>query len=174
MNRYYTSEESGAKERKKKKKRKRKRHTRAVRLETFPVGVTRLSGPRIRRKTPLTPPLCVRSLSRPRAMLISGTRHGRPSSAPFAVLDGNGTCARGSLRYLLLALLEELVIVIGGGARTRAERVRAASLVSASGRPTIHHQGLPSPITNIVCAKSPLRALYDYVGWCWCWWRRRR
>ena len=67
--------------------------------------------------TPLTPPLCVLPPSLPRAVLICGIRRGLSSCVPSATLDGNGTCAtRGSFRFLLFVLLDDLVFaIIGGG-----------------------------------------------------------
>ena len=50
-------------------------------------------------------------------MLTCGIRRGLSSCVPSATLDGNGTCAtRGSFRFLLFALLDDLVFaIIGSG-----------------------------------------------------------
>ena len=68
--------------------------------------------------TPLAPLFCVLPPSLPRAVLICGMRRGLSSCVPSATLDGNGTCAcaRTSFRFLLFALLDDIVFaIIGGG-----------------------------------------------------------
>ena len=88
--------------------------------EIVPIEVVGLSRPGFRRNMPSTPPFCMRPPSRLRAVLICGTRRGLSSCAPSATLDGNSTCARASLCFLLLALLDDFVLAIGGGNTGRA------------------------------------------------------
>jgi hypothetical protein len=87
--------------------------------------------------TPLTPPLCVRPPSRPRAMLICGIRRDVSSSAPASPSaavtlwfwrgddDGNGNETEGDnagarasfpcfLRLFALLLEDDFVLAIGG------------------------------------------------------------
>lgn len=56
----------------------------------------------------LTPPLFVRQPSRPRALLVCGTLQGLSSCMPSTTLNENGTSACASLRWRLLALLDDL------------------------------------------------------------------
>ena len=110
--------------------------------------------------TPLTPPLCVCLPSRPRAVLICGTRRGLSSCVPSATLHGNGTCARASLRFLLLALLDDLVLAIGGGNTGGA----VSSGVASIGVGSTHSSSSRSAESDeIVREKSTAVALREIV-----------
>jgi hypothetical protein len=85
-----------------------------ARLEIVPVGVIKLSRPKIRSNNALN----TTALRPPAITSTRGAhlRRGLSSCTPSATVDGNGTCARSSLRFLLLALPDDLVFaMIGGG-----------------------------------------------------------
>lgn len=110
--------------------------------------------------TPLTTPLRVCLPSRPRAVLICGTRRGPSLGTPSTTLEGNGTYAHASLSFRLLALLEDLVLAIGGG-NTRGA---VSSDVAGIGVGSIHSSSSISAASNeIVREKSNLFALRAIV-----------
>ena len=124
--------------------------------------------------TPLTPTLCVLPPSLPRAVLICGMRHGLSSCIPSATLYGNSTWAtRGSFRFLLFALLGELVLTMIGG-RNAVDGADSRDIGGIGVKsPTLRCRG-PLKSTKSRVMKSPLRlACCCYVGQ-WRWGRRRR
>jgi hypothetical protein len=88
-----------------------------ARLEIVPVRVIKLSRPRIRRNHALnTTALRTPSITPTRSAHLRYTTRSVLLNAFRCTLDGNGTCARASLRLRLFALLDDLVFaIIGGG-----------------------------------------------------------
>jgi hypothetical protein len=114
---YYSSERRAGQINRKEEKELKDRHMskglkRATRLEIVPVGVVRLSRPRIRRNDTLDTS-DLRRLTVASGRSICGTRGGRSSYAPSA-LEQNRTCARASLQSRLLALLDDLIFAMIG------------------------------------------------------------
>ena len=95
--------------------------------------------------TTLAPPLCALHLSRPRAVLIRGTRLSMSSCTPSATLEGNSTCVwvpHGSFRLLLFAFLNDLDFAM---IRTGSAGSSGVTL-SVLGLPALrrHHRGRPN------------------------------
>jgi hypothetical protein len=152
-----------------------------ARLEIVPIRVIKLSRPGIRCHNALNTialrPAPITSARSPHPWNTPGPVLGTPS----AMLDGNGRCARTSLRFRLFALLDDLVFaIIGGGnagtaykwvqkkkKKTQVQRVRGVAGM-ASGLPTLRRRG---PLNLMVlCVKSIPQFLCCYV---WRWGRRR-
>ncbi|KAF8266376.1 hypothetical protein EI94DRAFT_197341 [Lactarius quietus] len=91
--------------------------------------VVRLSRPLLRRNNVLKTPALRPPPSRPRAVLICGTRRGRSSDAPSNAFDGSGTCARFFFPLRLFVLLDNLrfAMIDGGGGNIGGEGTSCVS-----------------------------------------------
>ena len=125
---------------------------------------------------PLTSPFCVLPSSLPCVLLICGIRRGLSSCAPSATLDENGACtctSRGHLRFLLFALLDDLVFAMIGAGGGNAVGGADSSGVGGTGIGSNHSSSSGhSEWTRSCVMKSPLRLVCHRVDGKWgrrCW-----